>query len=70
MSAKFEVHATNEDTTIKIATKYTLAGALSLADDLLEDWDYIYVREHFDAVGLDPDKSFKVVAKLSKHGLA
>lgn len=64
MSAKFEVHATNDETSIKIATKYTLAGALSLADDLMNDWDDIHVREREE--GAD---AFKIVAKLSRHGL-
>lgn len=64
MSAKFEVMATNDITSVKIATKYTLAGALSLCDDLINDWDDLQIREREEGADV-----FKIVAKLSRHGM-
>jgi hypothetical protein len=62
--AKFEVHATNDLTSVLIAEKYTLPGALSLACDLLETWDDVHIREREEGADV-----FKVVAKLSAKGL-
>lgn len=64
MSDRYEVHATNDVTAIRIASKYTLAGALNLACDLLDEWDDIHIRHYEEGSDV-----FKIVAKLSNKGL-
>jgi hypothetical protein len=62
--AKFEVIATDTFTSVHIADKYTLEGALSLACDLLDKWEDVAIREREEGADV-----FKVVAKLSNRGL-
>jgi hypothetical protein len=62
---RFEVHATNDVTSVLIAKKYTLAGALNLASELLDTWTDVHVRRY----ATDEDETFKVVAKLSNQGM-
>lgn len=71
---RFHIVATNDITATLIAKKYTLAAALILSTELMDTWDDIQVREYPDNV--EPLKeetaepsNFKVVAKLSRHGL-
>jgi hypothetical protein len=64
MSAKFEIHATNDITSVMIAEKYTLSGALIFATEIMDVWDDVHIRERED--GSD---TFKVVAKLAAKGM-
>lgn len=71
MGNRFHVYATNDVTSVLIVRKFTLAGALSSAADLMEDWTDIHIREYPENYeDLAPDSlTFKVVAKLSDKGL-
>lgn len=72
MSAdRFHVFATNDVTSVLIATKYTLGGALIFATELLDTWVDVHVREYQEGFEETPEgeRIFKVVAKLSNKGL-
>lgn len=63
MADRFEVHATNDITSVLIARKYSMQGALLFANEILECWDDVFVREY------DETGEYKIVGHISSRGL-